>query len=147
MSNILQILMAAIRDLLRRNAAQIAAIANVFRHGKIGIQAEGLRQVAGLGTHLARRAAKDVRDAGGCFHHAGKNLEGRGLARSIRANQAKNLAGLDFKRDSADGLELAIALRQAANINGGAARADGLRARPPPSGALDLDWQRSLRCA
>ena len=100
------------------NAAQVAAVADVFGDGEVGIEAEGLGEVAGLRAHLARGPAEDVGDAGGRFHHAGENLEGRGLARAIGADEAEYLARLDCKADAAHGLERAVALGEAASFNG-----------------------------
>ena len=113
-----QVLPAAIEDRLRLDAAQIAAVADVFVDGEVWIEAEGLGEVAGLRTHLARRPAEDVGDAGGRFHHAGENLEGRGLARAIGADEAEDLARVDCKADAAHGLERAVALGEAASFNG-----------------------------
>ena len=118
MSNMRRYCRAAVEDRLRLDAAQIAAVADVFVDGEVGIEAEGLRQVAGLRTHLARRAAEDVGDAGGRFHHSGENLEGRGLARAVGADQAEDLARADFEVDSAHGFERAVALGEAASFNG-----------------------------
>ena len=98
-----QIAMPALRDLLGRNAAQIADVADVFRDGEIGIEAEGLRQIAGLRTRFARRVAEDFRRAGGRLHHAGQDLKRGRLARAVGADQAEDLAVFDFEIDAAHG--------------------------------------------
>ena len=95
-----------VEDRLRVNAAQIAAVANVLGDSEVGIKAEGLSEIAGLRAHLARRAAEDVGNAGGRFHHAGKDLKGRGFARAIRTDEAEYLARVDFKADSTHSLNL-----------------------------------------
>ena len=51
--------MAAVDDLVWRNAAQIADVADVLGDAEIRIEAERLREVAGLEAGLARRAAED----------------------------------------------------------------------------------------
>ena len=60
--------------------------------GEVGVEAEGLGEVAGLRAHLARRAAEDVGAAGGRFHDAGENLEGGGFAGAIGADEAEDFA-------------------------------------------------------
>ena len=113
-----QVLLAAVEDRLRVNAAQIAAVANVLGDSEVGIKAEGLSEIAGLRAHLARRAAEDVGNAGGRLHHAGEDLKGRGFARAIRTDEAEYLARVDFKADSPYGLNFAIVLGEAASLNG-----------------------------
>ena len=56
--------------------------------------------------HTADRAAVGLTQA---F----QNFDGRGLSRAVGPQQAKDFAGLDFKGDSPQGLEVAIALAQA----------------------------------
>ena len=88
----LQIAMPALGDLLRRHAAQIADVADVFFHGEIGIEAERLRQVSGLRARLTRRLAEDLQLPGSGFHDARENLERGSLARAVRTDQTENLA-------------------------------------------------------
>ena len=80
-----------------------------------------------------------------------EDLDGRGLARTVRAEQAEDLALRDVEVDAVDGLDVAVALGQAADaddgfgVDGGAHRrrcwhiGRGLRRRPltapvPPPG-------------
>jgi hypothetical protein len=113
----LEILKTAIRNLIWRNEAQIAAIADVFCNSQIGIETEVLRQIPGLGSHIPCWAAQYVRIAGSCFHHTRKDLKRRGLSSSIGTNQSEHLAVFNVKCDSSHGLKLAIALCKGLNID------------------------------
>src|SRR6266702_226313 len=112
-----EILAAAIGDRLRRNAAKVATVADVFGHGQVGIQAEGLGEISGLGTHFASRLAEDDGIAQGRFHDAGEDLKCRSLSCAIRADEAEDFALADFEANAAYGFERTIALGQGANAD------------------------------
>ena len=59
----------------RRNAAQIADVADVFGDGEVRIEAEGLRQIAGVRARFAGRHAEDLGGAGGGLHDARRGSE------------------------------------------------------------------------
>src|SRR5690606_24654265 len=70
-------------------------------------------------THLARvRLAQPFDD-----------LQGGGLARAVRAENAEELALVDLERDTVDGPYLAVALAQIGDHDGGGHGGDAIRRR------------------
>ena len=112
-----QIAAAALRDFVRRHAAQIADVADVFGDGEIGIETEGLREIAGVRAGFARGTAENLGRAGGGFHDAREDLKRGGFARAIGSDQAEDFAVADVEVDAAHGLERAVALPEIANAN------------------------------
>src|SRR5205823_12664280 len=107
-----QILAPALCDFVRRNAAQIADVANVLVHGKVWIQTERLGEVASRGTCLTRGSAKNVGNASAGFHDAGEDLEGRSLPGAVRTDQAENLTFAYFEVDATNGFNSAVAFQE-----------------------------------
>ncbi len=87
-----QITPAALCDLIRRNLAQVADVANVFHYTKIRVEAEGLCQITGLRPRLASRLPEYFRDSGCGFHYSSDDLKCRGLARAIGADQSEDFS-------------------------------------------------------
>jgi len=72
--------------------------------------------------------AQDAQFAGIGAAQPFDTLHARGLARAVRADQAENLALIDFKGDSVDGYDRPICLTQVLDFNDGLARhCDGRR--------------------
>ena len=108
----LQVAMPATIDLGARHATKVADVLNVLADGEIRIEAECLRQIAGLCTGLPGLAAEDFGHAGRRFHHPGENLEGRGFPGAVWADQPENLSPRNRKRNAANSLERPVSLRQ-----------------------------------
>src|SRR5262249_51199895 len=89
-----------------------------LEYGEIGIKAEGLREITGLRTHVARGVAKDLHAAGRRLHDSGDYLEGRSLAGPVRADQAENLRLPNGKVEPPDRLYRAIVLLEITDLNG-----------------------------
>src|SRR5215469_10755984 len=107
-----------IRDVVVRHAAQVAYVADVFHHAQVRVQAEGLGKVSGFGTGVTGSAAEDFNLAAACFHDAGKDLEGRGLAGAVRTDQAEDFALLYIEADSTNSLDRSVVFAKAAYANG-----------------------------
>ncbi len=110
-----QIAASAPGDLIRRHAAQIADVADVFGDGEIRIEAERLRQIAGVRARFAGRHAENFRRAGGGFHHSGEDLERGGLACAVRADQSEDFAVADFEIDAPNGFQRTVAFPEIAD--------------------------------
>ena len=119
----LQVATSAAVDLVAGHAAEVADVADVLADGEVGIEAERLGQIAGVGARLAGRLAEDFSHAGGRFHDAGENLKRRGLSGAVRSDQSEDLARWKGERDTAHRFDVAVALRQV-----GHADRDGLAA-------------------
>src|SRR5258708_35377513 len=107
----LEIAGRAARDVARRHAAQIADVSNVFLDRQFRVEAEGLREVAGLRPHLSRGTTKDLCDTGGRLHDPGEDLERRRFSGTVRSDQAKDLTTPDVEIDAAHCLGVAVRLR------------------------------------
>ena len=107
-----QIAASALFDLIRRHAAQIADVANVFEHREIRIQAERLRQIPGVRARFASGNAEDFRRPGRSLHDAGEDLERGRLAGAVGADQTEDFAVADFKIDTEDGIDDAVLFRE-----------------------------------
>ena len=126
-----QVASAALFDVARRHAAQIANVADVFRHRQVRVEAEGLGEIAGLHARFTGRLAKDLHLAGSRFHHAGQDLKCCRFTRAIRPDQAEDFPRLNVETDAAyrlrsASLHLPVMLRQGRYADG--ICADGSRA-------------------
>ena len=108
----LQVSIAAAFDLGAWNPAKITEVVQVLPDGEIGVEAERLRQISGVRARVAGRLAEDLGHTRRGFHDAGENLEGRGLAGTVRTDQPEDLALRNGERDLAHRFEIAVLLRQ-----------------------------------
>src|SRR5262249_54166701 len=106
----LEISARAARDVARRHAAQVADVPNVFLDSQFRVEAEVLREVAGLRPHLSRGTTKDLCDAGGGLHDPGEDLERRRFSGTVRADEAEDLTTPDVEIDAAYRLGIAVLL-------------------------------------
>ena len=67
------------------------------RDGEIRIEAERLRQIAGVRAGFPGGHAEDFRSAGGGLHNSGEDLERGGLPGAIRADQSEDFAIARFR--------------------------------------------------
>jgi len=84
--------MSAVQNLVHRNPAQIADVANVFRHAQVGVQAKRLRQISGLRIASRERDAQRLPSCHLWLPSRRQNLERRSLARAVGADQAEDLS-------------------------------------------------------
>ena len=97
--------------------AKFADVADVFYHAKVGIEAEGLREVSGLRSRLARRSPENFGRAACRLHHSRQNLKRGRLARAVGADQAEDFAASHLKSNSAHGLDCAVVFPEVADVD------------------------------
>src|SRR5262249_29518864 len=100
---------------------QTAKLAHVFQilgYAEVVIETENLRQVSDLGTSFARGMPQHDDLTRCCRHHTAENLKRGRLSRSIRSNQAKDLAMFDREVDAANGFYRAVTFMEAGDRNG-----------------------------
>jgi hypothetical protein len=94
----------------------------ILPHREILIEAEALRHVADLALDLVGVAANVEAEAGPLAgvgrQQAAEHADGRGLAASVRAEEAIDRAALDLHREVMHDLAAAKRLRQAGDIDG-----------------------------
>src|SRR5262249_32138296 len=111
----LEVSVASRGDIATWHGPQVARVAEVFGDGEVRVQAEGLRQIAGLRPSLPRRTAEDLGRATACLHDSGEDLEGGRLARAIGTDETEDLALADLEADAAHGVDRAVALPEVAH--------------------------------
>src|SRR5258708_15188658 len=82
----LEIAGRAARDVPRRHAAQVANVPNVFLDSQFRVEAEGLREVAGLRPHLSRGTTKSLCDTRGGRHDPRADLARLRLSCTARSH-------------------------------------------------------------
>ena len=107
------------RHLRLRHLAHLEAEGDVLGHGHVREQRVALEHQAGVA--LPRRQRGDValaepHAAGGRLDEAGDDAQGRGLAAAGGAEQHQELAVGDVERNVVDGLEVAVALGDAGQL-------------------------------
>ena len=112
--------------LVRRQMEQARVQVEVLANRQLGIERERLRHVADAHAraHVAGvdRTAEQRRLARGRRQQPGQHLHGRGLAATVRADEAEDLAALDGEAHVVDGGEVAEAAGQVARDDHGLAR-------------------------
>jgi hypothetical protein len=126
-----------------RQLEQISVQLEVLPHGQFAIEREPLRHVADPPPRREAvrpdRRAEQSGLARARLQQAGQHLHGRGLAATVRADEAEDLAALYAKAHIVHGGEVAKAHRQPLRLYGGwaargDARRDGDRRMPTPRG-------------
>jgi len=112
-------MLPALLDLPHGHAAQLADVAEVFRHAQVLVQAERLREVADVRARLSRRLTEQLGGARRRFHHATEDLERRGLPRAVRPDEPEDFARPHVELDAANRLDVAVPLGQRPDPDGG----------------------------
>ena len=121
----LQHVVDAAVELAPGHAVELAVEAQVLLGGEVDVerrvledQADAAADVVPLGAHVV---AGDPGAAGGRPGQRAQDLDRGGLARAVGAEEAEGLARLDPEVDAADGLDVAVPLLQAGDLDGGRA--------------------------
>ncbi len=141
-----QIVHAALADLLRRDQAQVADIADILVDREVGIQTVALRKIARMGTRLPGGLAEYVGGTGGGFHDASEDLERGSLPCPVGSDETEDLAFADFKVDAAHGFNGTVTFAELVHAHGGTPEC--LAAATPPVTGTAVIWREDLpaRC-
>ncbi len=111
------------RDLAPRNAFDAGDEIEIFPDRHVRVERRRFGQVAGtpLGFDglLEHVMPGDHHRALRCGHVAGDDAHRRGLAGTVRSQEAENLAGFDAECHVADRRDRTVAFREALNLNHG----------------------------
>jgi hypothetical protein len=125
-------------------AVQPRVEGEVLARGQVAVQQRGVTQEADVAADrpagVGQLVAQDPRRAAVGAQQRGQHAQQRGLAGAVGAEDDQRGAGVEREADAGEGLAVAVAPRQAVELNGwcchGRAGAYGLRApaRAPPRG-------------
>src|SRR5437867_7173172 len=101
------------------HAHQLAVQCQHLARLEPGLVPEQLRQVADLASRpkVTQRSAEDLATAAGRPGEAEQELDGRGLAGAVRAEEAEDLASPDGHRQSGHRLDLAVPLLEIGDLD------------------------------
>ena len=111
-----------LRQFISRHPAGAGEKANVFFDGQVAIEAETLRDVAELISHLVAVApdihARDLRPAAAGMNQSTQHPDRRRLARAICAEETEDRSRRDRERKIADRVRIAVGFAEAVEKDG-----------------------------